>query len=184
MTKTGIPNTTPLTLGGIVLVVLGVLAIAVPAVAGEMVVMVLGIMLLLAGVIQIVSGLRSEGWTRKLPPLILGVITSFCGLGLLGQPWIGMVSITLLLAIFFVVEGIWKIVTAFSYRPASGWLAFFASGIVTLVLGGLIWIQWPSSALWVIGLLVGINMLITGISMLVVATTVRRLKNLVDEAGT
>jgi hypothetical protein len=76
---------------------------------GKAVVMIIGAVLLIVGVVQIVSGLRSEGWSSKLPPLILGIIAALCGLGLLGEPWIGMKFITLLLAIFFVLEGIWKI---------------------------------------------------------------------------
>jgi uncharacterized membrane protein HdeD (DUF308 family) len=81
------------------------------------------------------------------------------------------------MAIFFAVEGIWKIFASFRYRPASGWLALFASGIVALVLGLIIWRQWPISGLWAIGVLVGVNLVMTGISMIAIAMTVRRLKS-------
>jgi uncharacterized membrane protein HdeD (DUF308 family) len=163
---------------GILLIIFGVLAIGTPAVAGKAVVMVIGAVLLLAGFVQIVSGLRSEGWSNKLLPLILGVITSLCGLGLLGEPWIGMKFIALLLAIFFVMEGVWKIIASFSYRPASGWLAILVSGILTLVLGVLIWRQWPVSGLWAVGILVGVDLLMTGISMVALAATVRQVRDL------
>jgi uncharacterized membrane protein HdeD (DUF308 family) len=133
---------------------------------------------LIAGVVQIVSGLRSEGWSSKLPPLILGAIAAFCGIGLLGEPWIGMKYIALLLAIFFVIEGIWKIIASFSYRPASGWLMILLSGVIALVLGLMIWKQWPVSGLWAVGVLVGIDLLMTGISMVALASTVRRISNL------
>ena len=154
MTNNDTPGTTSLTLMGISLIIFGVLAIATPVVAGKAVVMVIGAVLLVAGIAQIVSGWRSESWSSKLPSLVLGVLTSLCGIGLLGEPWIGMAFITLLLAVFFTVEGIWKIIASFSYRPASGWLAFLASGILTLVLGVLIWKQWPVSGLWAVGILV------------------------------
>jgi uncharacterized membrane protein HdeD (DUF308 family) len=171
-------GTSALTLMGILLIIFGVLAIGTPAVAGKAVVMVIGAVLLLAGVVQIVSGLRSEGWSNMLLPLILGVITSLCGLGLLGEPWIGMKFIALLLAIFFVMEGVWKIIASFSYRPASGWLAILVSGILTLVLGVLIWRQWPVSGLWAVGILVGVDLLMTGISMVALAATVRQVRGL------
>ena len=145
------PDTASLTLLGILLIIVGILAIGTPAVAGTAVVMVIGAILLFAGIAQVVSGLRAEGWSSKLPPLILGVLTTLCGLTLLGEPWIGMKFIALLLAIFFAVEGLWKIIASFSYRPASGWLALLASGIITLVLGILIWRQWPVSGLWAVG---------------------------------
>jgi uncharacterized membrane protein HdeD (DUF308 family) len=168
---------------GVLLIILGVLAIGTPAVAGKAVVLVIGAMLLLAGIVQIFSGLRSEGWFNKLPPLILGVIVALCGLGLLGEPWVGMKFIALLLAIFFVVEGIWKIIASFSYRPASGWLLILASGVITLFLGLLIWKQWPVSGLWAVGILVGVDLLMTGISMVALASTVRRLKSLAKDAA-
>ena len=183
MTDREMGSTTPLTLMGVLLIILGVLAIGTPAVAGKAVVLVIGTMLLLAGIVQIVSGLRSEGWSKKLPPLILGVIVALCGLGLLGEPWVGMKFITLVLAIFFVVEGIWKIIASFSYRPASGWLLILASGVITLFLGLFIWKQWPVSGLWAVGILVGVNLLMTGISMVALASTVRRLKSLAKDAA-
>jgi uncharacterized membrane protein HdeD (DUF308 family) len=163
---------------GVLMIVFGILAIATPAVAGKAVVMIIGAVLLLVGIVQIVSGLRSEGWSSKFPPLILGVIAALCGLGLLGEPWIGMKFIALMLAIFFVMEGIWKIIASFSYRPASGWLLMLASGVIALVLGVLIWRQWPVSGLWAVGILVGVDLLSTGISMVALASTVRRLRKL------
>ena len=180
MTDEQTVSTTPLTIMGVLSIVFGVLAIATPAVAGKAVVMIIGGVLLITGVVQIVSGLRSEGWSSKLPPLILGVIAAICGLGLLGEPWIGMKFIALLLAIFFVVEGIWKIIASFSYRPASGWLLMLASGVIALVLGLMIWQQWPVSGLWAVGILVGVNLLSTGISMVALASTVRRIRDLAD----
>jgi uncharacterized membrane protein HdeD (DUF308 family) len=182
MTENDLPKTTPLTLVGIMLITLGVLAIATPAVAGKTVVMVIGIMMLMAGVIQVASGLRTDGLSNRLPPIILGTIALLCGIALLAEPWIGMAFITLLLAIFFAIEGIWKIANAFNYRPAAGWLAFLASGILSLVLGVMIWQQWPISGLWAVGILVGVNLLMTGISLVAVASTVRGLKRLAEEA--
>ena len=183
MTDQDMPDTTSLTLMGVLLIVFGVIAIATPAVAGKAVVMVIGALLLVVGVVQIVSGLRSNGWSSKLPPLILGPIAVLCGLGLLGEPWIGMKFMALLLAVFFVVEGIGKIIASFSYRPASGWLLILASGVIALVLGLLIWKQWPVSGLWAVGMLVGVDLLMTGISMVALASTVRRISNLAAGAG-
>ncbi|MGI9472150.1 MAG: HdeD family acid-resistance protein [Rubripirellula sp.] len=175
-----LPSTLPLFLMGILLIVLGVLAIATPAVAGEWVVLVIGIMLLLAGAIQIATGLRSEGWSRRLPPLMLGVISLVCGLGLVSEPIIGMKAITWIMAAFFVIEGVWKIFASFNYRPAMGWLALLLSGILTLGLGYLIFRQWPLSGMTAIGILVGVDLLVTGISMVIVAQTMRRLKREVE----
>jgi uncharacterized membrane protein HdeD (DUF308 family) len=162
-------------LTGIVLIVFGMIAIATPAVAGTAVVMVIGGVLLIAGVVQFIQGWRAESWSSRLPPLILGLVTALCGLGVLGHPLLGLGFLTLLLAIFFVVEGTWKIIASFSFRPAPGWLFMLGSGVLGLVLGLLIWKQWPVSGLWAVGVLVGVDLLMTGISMVALAFTVRRL---------
>ena len=180
--KRELPSTTPLSILGILLIVLGVIALAMPALAGETVVIIIGVMLLLAGIVQIVSGIRAEHLRSKLPPLVLGVIMALCGLALLAQPWVGMKLIALILALSFMVEGVWKIVTSFGYRPARGWLVMLASGFISLLLGVMIWRQWPLSGIWAVGILVGVNLLFTGISLMAVATTVRRLRALADEA--
>ena len=176
-----LPSTIPLFLMGILLIVLGVMAIATPSVAGKWVVLVIGIMLLLAGTVQIVTGLRSEGWSRRLPPMILGLISLICGIGLVGEPVIGMEAITWIMAVFFIVEGVWKIFTSFNYRPAVGWIAMLLSGVLTLGLGYLIFSQWPLSGMKAIGILVGVDLLMTGISMVLVAQTMRRLKRAVQD---
>ncbi len=183
MTTNNPPQTKHLMLTGIVLIIFGIIAVATPAVAGKAVVMVIGALLLIAGVVQFVQGLRAESWSDKLLPLILGAIAALCGLGLLGEPWIGMKFIVLLLAIFFVLEGIWKIFVSFSFRPAPGWLFMLASGVLGLVLGLVIWRQWPVSGLWAVGVLVGVDLLMTGISMVALASTVRRISDLAADSN-
>ena len=108
--------------------------------------------------------------------MILGALAGFCGLGLFSEPWIGMSFIALLMAVFFVIEGIWKIVTSFSYRPASGWILMLLSGVAALVLGGMIWFEWPLSGLWAVGILVGVDLLTTGASLMALASTIRRVQ--------
>lgn len=182
MSSKELPKAAPLTIMGVVLVALGVASMATPAVAGKAVVIIIGILMTGAGMLQIVSGFRTEGWTSRLPPLILGLITLVCGLALLAEPWIGMKFIALILALTFIIEGVWKIFASFSYRPASGWLAVLGSGVLSLVLGLMIYQQWPFSGLWAVGLLVGANLLMTGISLIAVASTIRRIHDKVEES--
>lgn len=183
MNERELPSTIPLFLMGVLLIVLGILAIATPSVAGEWVVLVIGVMLILAGVIQVVTGLRSEGWSRRLPPLMLGVISLLCGLGLVSEPIIGELAITWIMAAFFIIEGIWKVFASFNYRPAAGWIALLLSGVLTVGLGYLIYQQWPLSGMTAIGVLVGVDLLVTGISMVMVARTMRQLKRAVDKVA-
>ncbi|HYW78253.1 MAG TPA: HdeD family acid-resistance protein [Thermoguttaceae bacterium] len=168
---------------GIAMIVIGVMAIATPAVAGTAVVYVIGALLLIAGVIEFIQGLRTEGWTSKIFPSILGLVTAICGVAVLAHPLLGLTYLTLVLAAYFVVGGIWKIVTTFSYRGVTGWPLMLISGIVSLVLGILIWRQWPVSGLWAVGILVGVDLLMTGVAMIGLGIDVRRFKRMTSRGA-
>ena len=94
---------------------------------------------------------------------------------MLMNPLLGVLSVTLLLAVFLLVEGILELVLYFRIRQVrnAGWVLF--DGIVTLILGILIWTHWPSSAVWVIGTLVGISLIFSGISRFMLAMAVRNI---------
>jgi uncharacterized membrane protein HdeD (DUF308 family) len=106
--------------------------------------------------------------------LLLAILYGCVGIYLLMHPLLGVLSLTLLLAIFFVIEGIVEIVLYFNIHGTAnaGWVLF--DGIVTLILGFLIWRRWPSSSVWVIGTLVGISLIFSGISRFMLSSAVRR----------
>ena len=174
MNDSVVVNARPLMMLGVALLVLGAIALLGPVFVGSAVVITIGIVLLVAGIGLFVQGMRAESWRDKVMPLILGVITGLCGILVIGHPLLGLSFLTLLLLAFFVVEGAWKIVSAFSYRSASGWVWMLGSGVVSLLLGLLIWNQWPVSGMWAVGVLVGVDLLSTGVSMIVLASTLRR----------
>ena len=149
---------------GILLIVLGVVSILSPAVAGGAVVTVVGLILLVAGVVQVLRALQMAG-SEKLLTIALGVIAALAGIAVVLHPILGLAFLTLLLAVYFGAEGVWKIFAAFRYRPAAGWGWLLSSGVLSLVLGWLIWSQWPLSGLWAVGVLVGVNLLGTGASL-------------------
>jgi uncharacterized membrane protein HdeD (DUF308 family) len=95
------------------------------------------------------------------------------GIVLLVAPLQGALALTIVLAVFLLVEGVFKIITAFRVRDHRGWGWLLASGIVSVILGLLIWAQWPASGLWVIGLLVAIQLLFTGWSLVMLALAAR-----------
>jgi len=163
-------------LTGIVLIVFGLLALATPLVAGTAVVYVIGGLLLVTGAVQFIQGWRADSWSSKLLSMVLGVLTSVCGIAVLAHPLWRLTVLTLVLAIFFVVEGVWKITASFSFRPATGWPAMLVSGLLAVLLGVIIWYQWPISGLWAVGILVGVDLLFTGISMVMLAITVKRVR--------
>ena len=184
MSEKSTPSTSYLMWTGIALVIFGVIAIIAPAVMGTAVVMVIGAILLVTGVVEFIHGFREPKWSSKLLTLVLGVITIVCGISVLAHPVVGMVVLALILAILFAIEGIWKIIASFSFRPASGWLAMLFSGIIALLLGFLIWKQWPLSGLWAVGILIGVDLLVTGCSMIALAMTVKQVKKELQEVAT
>ena len=183
MSETSTPSTSYLMWTGIALIVFGAIAIAAPALMGTAVVMVIGAILLVTGVVEFIHGFREPKWSSKLLTLVLGVITIVCGISVLAHPVVGMAVLALILAILFAIEGIWKIIASFSFRPASGWLAMLFSGIIALLLGFLIWKQWPLSGLWAVGILIGVDLLVTGCSMVALAMTVKQVKKELQEGA-
>lgn len=159
---------------GIVLIALGVAAVAAPVVAGGALVIVIGFILLIAGIVPIVRELKAEASMEKAIGLILGIITALTGIAVIGHPLFGLAFLTLLLVGYFVVEGVWKIVVSFRYKPAAGWKWLLASGMLSLILGLLIWRQWPVSGLWAVGVLVGVNLLGTGLALVTLASTLNK----------
>ncbi|QDT53081.1 acid-resistance membrane protein [Caulifigura coniformis] len=177
------PGTTRLMLSGIVLMIAGGFSMVSPAVAGKAVVIVIGAILSVAGGAQIFQGVRSEGWTHKTAPLVLGTLILLAGLAVLAHPILGLETLTLMLALFLGVEGLWKIIMSFSYRPAAGWIAMLISGLIAMALGWMIWSQWPLSGLWAVGVFVGVDLLTTGCALVVLAVTLKHVHRVIQEAA-
>ena len=160
---------------GIVMVLLGLFAIAAPLATTLAVGLVLGWLLIIGGVVRVADAFAATaGWAGFLFQLLSGILYVVVGGFLVFDPLGGVLALTILLAVFLVVEGILQIVMAFRVRPQQNWGWLAASGLVTVVLGILIWSEWPSSALWVLGLMVGIQLVFTGWSLVMLALAGRR----------
>ena len=159
---------------GIVLIAIGVVALVTPAVAGSALVIVIGFILLIAGVVPIVRGLKAVASRERTMGLILGTVTAVTGIAVIGHPLFGLAFLTLLLAGYFAAEGVSKVVVSFRYRPAAGWTWLLTSGVLSLLFGLLIWSQWPVSGMWAVGVLVGLNLLGTGLALVTLASTLNK----------
>lgn len=158
----------------ILMIIAGILAIAIPHVAGLAVLLVVAWLLIFSGAFHFVFAWHTRTAGGMLWELLLGILYVAVGAYALFHPRTGLASLTLLLGAYLFVEGVLEIVESFRLRPmrGSGWLLF--DGIITLILGALIWRHWPSTTGWVIGTLVGISMLFSGISRLGISLTARR----------
>jgi uncharacterized membrane protein HdeD (DUF308 family) len=153
---------------GIILVVLGLLAVAVPMIAGLAVTLLFGWLFLISGIVGLVTTFamrQAPGFWWSLLSAVLGIVV---GGWLLVQPELGLVSLTYLLIAFFLIEGIATIMFALDHRRAlSGrWGWMLVSGIVDLFLAAVILASLPGAAAWALGLIVGVNMLFGGASMI------------------
>jgi len=159
----------------ILMILTGVLAIALPQVAGIAVNLVVAWLLAFSGAAHLVFAWHTRTTRGALWELLLGVLYIVVGAYLLLHPVAGLVTLTLALAIYLFAEGVLELILSFRLRPmaGSGWLLF--DGIITLILGVMIWRTWPSSTAWVIGTLVGISMLFSGISRLMLSLTAHHL---------
>src|SRR5271165_5667724 len=159
----------------ILLIVFGFLAIALPFATSWGVVVVIAWLIVFSGGFQFIHAFQSKGVGHILWKLLVAVLYLIVGIYFLLNPLLGVAAFTLALAIFFVLEGVFDLVAYFQTRgiPGSGWILF--DGIVTLILGLLVWRQWPSSSLWVIGTLVGISMIFTGMTRLMLSLAAKRL---------
>jgi uncharacterized membrane protein HdeD (DUF308 family) len=160
---------------GAALMLLGFLAIAVPFAATLVSTIFLGWLLIISGIVHAVHAARSRTW-RGFPWEVLGAVFHVvAGVLVVAFPIAGTLTLTLVLAGFFTAEGVVKIVSAVQHRGIPSWGFLLFDGFVTLALGVLIWTQWPGAAVWVIGLLVGVHLLIGGVSMLALAAAARPL---------
>ncbi len=149
---------------GILIAIAGVLAIASPLVAGLSVTVVVGILLIFTGVSRMFLAFRlSLG--RGVLMFLLGVLTLVAGGYLVSRPGAGLATLTLFLAAYLVVDGVFEIIWAFKLRPIKGWGWTLFSGIAALVLGIMIWRQFPVSGAWAVGTLTGIHMIFGGMSI-------------------
>ncbi|MCK5190343.1 MAG: DUF308 domain-containing protein [Methylococcales bacterium] len=151
---------------GVFFVILGTLAIIVPHVFTLGIILFLGWLLLLGGIFQIIRAVSIINMPGFSLWFALGLLQTVIGYFLVTEPAQGSLTITLLLTVFFAIEGLAKIYFALMMRPLSQWGWVFFSGFTALFLAIVVWMGWPQTGLWVLGLLLGVNMIFLGWSLI------------------
>lgn len=159
---------------GIAFSILGFAAILLPPVASLATTVVLGWLLIIAGIAEGAHAFANRKWASYGWELVGAIVHVIAGALVVAFPLTGTLALTLVLAAFLLAEGVLRLVRASQHRdlPGRGWLVF--DGLVSLALGLLIAVQWPSTAAWALGLLVGVNLLLGGSSMLLIGITAGR----------
>ncbi|WP_406696166.1 HdeD family acid-resistance protein [Singulisphaera sp. Ch08] len=159
---------------GVALIVLATIMLGFPVVATLATVTMLGALILVGGVAEAVGAFWCREWSGFFLALLSGILGVVIGLMLLGNPIHGGMILTILLASFLFVGGIFRAVAALAHR-FEGWGCLFLSGVIDVVLGVMIWRELPMAGLRIIGLLVGISTLFRGVSWLMLGFALRRI---------
>jgi uncharacterized membrane protein HdeD (DUF308 family) len=154
---------------GWIILIAGILAIVSPLVSGLAVALMVAVLLIIAGVTRIAHAFQGGGFLTGLS----GVLAAVAGIVMIGRPLLGLASLTVVLIAYFLAMGISEITAAFRIRPAQGWGFLLFSGIVSVVLAVLIWNQWPLSGAWAIGVLVGIQLFSSGMTMIAIGSVIK-----------
>jgi uncharacterized membrane protein HdeD (DUF308 family) len=161
-------------LWGILTIILGLVAMGSPLVAGLWTTLFFGIALLGAGVSMIVFAFQAPSLGNAILKILFGILTVVIGIAIISQPDIGLAKLTLFLGIYFIFDGFLAFILAWNVKPEPGWGWMTFNGAVTVMLGWLILNNWPASALWAVGVLVGVRLLFAGVTMLTLGTAGRQ----------
>ncbi|MFZ0954730.1 MAG: DUF308 domain-containing protein [Candidatus Sulfotelmatobacter sp.] len=159
---------------GVLLILLGMAAVGSPFLAAVAVNVAIAWLIVLAGSIHIILAFRAHGAGSMIWKLLVGVAYVCFGIYLILHPVLAVASLTLILASLFLIEGVLDIVLFVKMRSIGGSSWVLIDGIITILLGLLIYMQWPSSSAWAIGTLVGISLIISGVARVMMSLAVRK----------
>lgn len=159
----------------ILIIVAGILAIGLPLAAGIAVNIVVAWLLAFCGAAHLVFAWHLRGVGGIVWQVLLGLLYLGVAVYLLVQPLAGLLTLTLALAIYLFIEGVLEFIFSFQLRPRQGWGWLLFDGIITVILGLMIWRTWPASTEWAIGTLVGISMIFSGSTRLMLSLAARSL---------
>lgn len=168
---------------GIATVILGFLAIMAPMISGLTVTAVVAVLMLAAGIAMLAYAFTAGSFWAGVGQFLFGGLTAFAGVVILARPLLGLASITMVLVVYFLVDGISAIWLGVKAKPIKGWGWTVFSGIMAIVLSILIWRNWPLSGQWAIGVLVGVRLMFAGWAIMMLGGFGEAAAAVVDEAA-
>ncbi|KPK52568.1 MAG: hypothetical protein AMJ63_09055 [Myxococcales bacterium SG8_38_1] len=159
---------------GILVAIAGILALVAPLAAGLSVAIAVGVLLMVSGVSRVFLAFKMGSFGHGLLMFVIGLLSALAGLYMVARPGMALATITIVLAAYFIVDGVFQIIWALRLRPIQGWGWTLFSGVVALALGIMIWRQFPVSGVWAVGTLAGIQMIFGGSSIASVCSAAKR----------
>jgi len=158
---------------GVIAIILGMLAMLTPGLTGISVIFLLGVFVLVGGIVRIIWAFEAGSFGKGVLMFAIGGLTLLCGIILVANPLFASGVLTIMLALYFILDGISEIAAGVRLRPGSGWGWMLFGGIVSILLGMIIWRQFPLSGVWAIGILLGIKLFFVGLIMVMGGSAVR-----------
>jgi uncharacterized membrane protein HdeD (DUF308 family) len=152
-------------------IIFGILAIAMPWVAGQSILLMVGALVMAAGVLRMIWAFKAGSLGKGILVFLIGVLTLLAGIAVIAHPVMSSAILTVMLAVYFFVDGFSELMAAFSLNEGKGWLIFDA--VVTILLGIMIFTGFPLAGTVAIGVFLGIKLLFVGVTMLTVRSAVR-----------
>jgi len=156
---------------GALLLVMGMFAMGSPLVVSLSLAMMIGIMLIIGGISQLAFAFKAG---KGIFAFVLGGLTIVIGGYMASQPGAALMSLTLFLSMYLIFSGAFEVMMAFQIRPVKGWGGVAFSGILSMLLGFMIWKQFPLSGAWAIGILIGVRLFFNGLSLVMLGLAVRK----------
>ena len=157
---------------GILTIIFGILAMMMPFVTGQSVLMLIGILVMAGGVLRLIWAFKAGSLGKGILVFLIGILTLLAGFWIITEPFIAAGALTIVLSVYFFADGLLEIIAAFSVTEGKGWLFF--DGAVTVILGVLLFMGFPFSGPLAVGVLLGIKLLLAGITMLTLGSAVKR----------
>lgn len=172
--KGAIKSSNPVIIIGLLAMLLGIIAVIYPTVIGKISVVVIGVFLVIGGMLRLTFSIVSFSMGSIIMRFLYGLLMIIAGIWILMNPDMGLEALTLIMAIYFIIDGITGLVYSFSLMPIGGGVYLLISGIVGIVLGILIFSRWPESSNYALGIYLGIKLIIDGVSLSLTGYSVRK----------
>ena len=158
---------------GILLIILGTVGASYSVAVTALVMLWIGVLLIIAAVFEFISAFSARGWSGFALDVCLSILTLLIGIFIITYPLKASMIFSLFIACYLIIVGLLRVSLAISMRSFSIWWIFFLAGLISFILGILILIHWPVSGLWVFGLFVCIEVVLTGITMIFMSLLAR-----------
>lgn len=162
---------------GILILVLGIIAVVYPQSFGEISAQVIGFLIIISGFFRLMFAILSSSLGSMLLRYLYAILMIFAGVWIIMNPDIGLKGLTIIMAVYFIIDGITALVYSFSLKPIGGGAYLLFSGIISIALGVLIFYKWPESSNFVLGIYLGIKLIVDGLILSLTGKGIRKTMN-------